>query len=165
MMRGQQNIKWGIYSIRGNPLSWADTFQRRVDQMGAKRTDDWQSNCRTVCVTALAKMAGSVEWFCWNDSDFELTATSGWEANLCALQKFKCNLLLQNISTILVFSLFIHAHVHFLLSASPELRKATIIFVMSVLSVGLSVCPFVSIQQIGFNWTDFRDVLYLRIFR
>jgi hypothetical protein len=41
-------------------------------------------------------------------------------------------------------------------------RTATISFVMSV---RLSVCLSVRIEQLGFNWTDFYEISYLRIFR
>jgi len=65
-------------------------------------------------------------------------------------------LLLQNLSAFrLVLSLFIHVYVHFLLIPSPELRKTTIRFVMSV-------C--LSVRQLGFHWTDFRDFYILEFF-
>ena len=44
------------------------------------------------------------------------------------------------------------------LGAFPKLRKATIIFVMSV-------CPSVRMEHLGFYWTNFYEILYLRIFR
>jgi hypothetical protein len=48
------------------------------------------------------------------------------------------------------------------LVAFAELRKATIGF---VISVRLSVRPSVRMEQLGFHWTDFHEILYLRIFR
>jgi len=44
------------------------------------------------------------------------------------------------------------------LGAFAKLRKATINFFMSV---RLSVL----MEQLGFHWTDFHEILYLRIFR
>ena len=46
--------------------------------------------------------------------------------------------------------------------AFPKLRKTTVSFVMSV---RLSVCPSVRVEQLGFFWTDFHEILYLRMFR
>jgi hypothetical protein len=61
---------------------------------------------------------------------------------------------------------------HLILSAFVNLRKATISFVMPVLSNRLSVrlsaplCArlFVRMEQLGSNWTGFNKTLYLRIF-
>jgi hypothetical protein len=44
------------------------------------------------------------------------------------------------------------------LSAFAKLRKATVSFV-------LSVCPSVRMEQLGFHWTDFDQILYLSVFR
>ena len=43
------------------------------------------------------------------------------------------------------------------LGALAKLRTATITFVMSV-------CPCVLMEQFGFNWTSFHEILYLSIF-
>ena len=43
------------------------------------------------------------------------------------------------------------------LGAFAKLRKATISFVMSVR-------PSARIEQLGSHWTDFREILYLKIF-
>ena len=50
-----------------------------------------------------------------------------------------------------------HARVTFL-GAFAKLRKATISFV-------ISVPPSVRMEQLGSHWTDFREILYLNIFR
>jgi hypothetical protein len=63
---------------------------------------------------------------------------------------------------------------HLISGAVVNLRKATISVVMPVilsnrLSVRLSVplCArlFVRMEQLGSHWTDFNEILYLRIFR
>jgi hypothetical protein len=47
-----------------------------------------------------------------------------------------------------------------------QLRKATISFVMSVcLAVRPSVRPSVRMEQFGFHWTGFHEILYFSIFR
>ena len=48
------------------------------------------------------------------------------------------------------------------LLAFAKLRKATTSFVMSV---RLSVRPFVLMEQLGSYWTDFHDIEQLSIFR
>ena len=45
-----------------------------------------------------------------------------------------------------------------LIGAFLRLRKTTISFVMSP-------CPFVRMEQLGFHWTDFHEILFLIIFR
>jgi hypothetical protein len=57
-----------------------------------------------------------------------------------------------------------------LLGEFAKLRKEIIRFVMPVrLSVCLSVClsvrSSVRIEQLGFQWTDFHEILHLSIFR
>jgi hypothetical protein len=47
-------------------------------------------------------------------------------------------------------------------AASAKLRKATISFVMSV---RLSVCLSIRMQQLGDHWTDFCGIWYVSIFR
>jgi hypothetical protein len=44
------------------------------------------------------------------------------------------------------------------LGAFANFRRATISFV-------ISVCPSVRMEQLGFDWTDFREIWYLTIFR
>jgi hypothetical protein len=44
------------------------------------------------------------------------------------------------------------------LRAFTKLRKATISFV-------ISLCPSVRVEQLGPHWTNFHEILYLRIFR
>ena len=44
------------------------------------------------------------------------------------------------------------------LSAFAKLRKATVSFVFSV-------CSSVRMEQLGFHWTDFDQILYLTVFR
>jgi hypothetical protein len=52
------------------------------------------------------------------------------------------------------------------LGALAKLRTGTISFVMFVrLSVRPSVRPSIRMEQLGSLWTDFREILYLRIFR
>ena len=51
---------------------------------------------------------------------------------------------------------WIETHLGFL-GAFPELRKATIRFL-------LSVRPSVPMEQFGSHWTDFQDILYLIFF-
>ena len=48
------------------------------------------------------------------------------------------------------------------LGGFAKLRKATITFVMSVC---LSVCPYVRMEQIVSHWTGFHEIWYLNIFR
>ena len=53
-----------------------------------------------------------------------------------------------------------------ILGPSVKLRKATFSFIMPVcLSVCLSVRPSAGMEQFGFNWTDFHEILYWSIFR
>jgi len=52
--------------------------------------------------------------------------------------------------------------IEFLLRAFAKLRKATISFVVSVCS---SVLPSIDVEQLGSQWTDFHEILYLSIFR
>jgi hypothetical protein len=52
------------------------------------------------------------------------------------------------------------------LGAFVKLRKATVSFIMPVsLSACPSVRPFAGMEQFGFNWTDFHEILYWAIFR
>jgi len=48
------------------------------------------------------------------------------------------------------------------LGSLAKLRKATISFVMSVL---LSVCSSLWMEQIGCHWTDFHKIWYFSVFR
>jgi hypothetical protein len=57
---------------------------------------------------------------------------------------------------------YFNSFVLFLLGTFAKLRKATISFVMSV---QLSVCLSVRIEQLGSHWTDFHDAWYLNIFQ
>jgi len=52
--------------------------------------------------------------------------------------------------------------IYSLLGAFAKLRKTTIGFVMSVC---LSARPSVYMEQFGFYWTDFHEILYLNSFR
>jgi hypothetical protein len=59
-----------------------------------------------------------------------------------------------------VFVVLVHLFEPFL-GAFTKLRKATVSFVVSI---GPSVLPSVCMQQLGFHWTDFHQILYLGIF-
>jgi heme/copper-type cytochrome/quinol oxidase subunit 4 len=49
-----------------------------------------------------------------------------------------------------------------ILDMFAKLRKATISFIMSV---HLSVCPFICVEQLGSHWMDFHEIWYLSIFQ
>jgi hypothetical protein len=53
-----------------------------------------------------------------------------------------------------------------ILGAFVKLRKAVVSFIMPVsLSVRPSVRPSAGMEEFGFNWTDFHEILYWSIFR
>jgi hypothetical protein len=54
-------------------------------------------------------------------------------------------------------AILLEIFINFFLGAFEKLRKAIISFIMSV-------CP-VRIEQLGSNWTDFYETLYLRFFQ
>jgi hypothetical protein len=58
--------------------------------------------------------------------------------------------------------IYFHSYVNNILGAFEKLRQAAIGFVMSA---RLSASPSVRIDQLGFQWSDFHEILYLGIFR